>query len=140
MAVPRDTRCEMASGFEERIADFVRDNRLLGSAGKVLLGVSGGADSTALLYAMCALKNRGVVEAELACAHINHQLRGATGDQDEESVAGQARELGLEVRTRRVDVRGFARASRLSIETAAREVRIRGLAEIAAECGFGFSA
>ena len=125
----------MVSGFEQRIADFAEDNRLLGSAGRVLLAVSGGADSTALLYAMCALKNRGVIDAEPACAHINHQLRGAKGDQDEEFVRKEAHKLGLGVMTRRVEVRGFARENRLSIETAARELRIRALLEIAAESG-----
>jgi len=125
----------MVSEFEQRIADFVRDNELLGSADRVLLAVSGGADSTALLYAMCALKDRGVLAAQLVCAHINHQLRGIRGDQDEEFVVEQAEKLGLEVRTRRPDVRGFARKAKLSIETAAREMRISALLDIAAECG-----
>jgi len=124
----------MVSELEQRIADFVRDNELLDSAGRVLLAVSGGADSTALLYAMCALKDRGILVAELVCAHINHRLRGIRGDQDEEFVVEQAEKLGLKVRTRRVDVRGFARKARLSIETAAREMRISALLEIAAEC------
>ncbi len=123
----------MVSELEQRIADFVRDNELLDSAGRVLLAVSGGADSTALLYAMCALKDRGILVAELVCAHINHRLRGIRGDQDEDFVVEQAEKLGLKVRTRRVDVRGFARKARLSIETAARELRIGGLLEIAEE-------
>lgn len=88
----------------------------------------------AMLHAMCALKIRGVIDAEPICAHINHQLRGAAGDRDEEFVREVAHKLGLEARTRRVDVRGFARKNRLSIETAARELRIRGLLEIAKDC------
>lgn len=126
---------EMASGFEQRIADFVSDNGLLGPGGRVLLAVSGGADSTALLYAMCALKNRGAIDAEFACAHINHQLRGAEADQDDEFVRKEAEKLGLETRTRRVDVRSFARENRLSLETAARRLRIQSLLDIAAESG-----
>ena len=130
----------MVSEFEQRIADFVRDNKLFDSAGRVLLAVSGGADSTALLYAICALKDRGVLVADLVCAHINHQLRAIQGDGDEEFVVEQAGKLGLEARTRRVDVRGFARKARLSIETAARETRIGALLDIAAECGCGLVA
>jgi len=125
----------MVSEFEQRIADFVRDNKLFDSAGRVLLAVSGGADSMALLYAICALKDRGGLVADLVCAHINHQLRAIQGDEDEEFVVEQAEKLGLEVRTRRVDVPGFARKARLSIETAARETRISALLDIAAECG-----
>jgi len=123
------------SEFEHRIARFIRDNELFDFGGRVLLAVSGGADSTALLYAICALKDRGMLVAELVCAHINHQLRGIRGDRDEEFVVEQAERLALEVRTRRVDVRGFARKAKLSIETAAREMRITALLEIAAECG-----
>ena len=134
-AARRDTRYEMVSGFEKRIADFAGDNELFGSGGRILLAVSGGADSTALLYAMCALKTKGVVESELICAHINHQLRGSASDGDEEFVVEQAGELGLEVRIKRVEVRGYARRTRLSIETAARQVRIDSLLEIAGQCG-----
>ncbi len=99
------------------------------------MAVSGGADSTALLYAMCALKDRGAIGAELTCAHINHQLRGAEADRDEEFVRKEAAKLGLETRTRRVDVRGFARENRLSLETAARRLRIQSLLDITAESG-----
>ena len=43
---------EMLLKFEKKVADFISANQLFGSAAKVLLAVSGGADSTALLYAM----------------------------------------------------------------------------------------
>ncbi len=113
--------------FEQKVGDFIRANELFGSvdkarlpAAKVLLGVSGGADSTALLYAITALSSENVLGAKLLCAHINHQLRGAEADSDEDFVIAQAAELKLAVTTRRVDVRGFAGRNKLSIETAAR--------------------
>jgi tRNA(Ile)-lysidine synthase len=124
-----------ASGLEQRIADFIGDNKLLGSRSKVLLAVSGGADSMAMLHAICALQNRGVVDARLACAHINHQLRGEQSDEDEQFVVRQAEKLGLKVSVRRADVRGHARQANLSIETAARELRIESLLDIAAQTG-----
>ena len=122
-------------GFEQRIAGFIRENELIESRGRLLLAVSGGADSTALLYAICALKDRAELDAELVCAHINHQLRAARGDRDQEFVVEQAEKLGLDVSTRRVDVRGFARKAGLSIETAARELRIESLLDIADNAG-----
>ena len=117
--------------FEQKVADFIRANELLGSADKVLLAVSGGADSTALLYAMQSLSSENVLGAELLCAHINHQLRGAEADSDEDFVIAQAAKLKLAITTRRVDVRGFAGRNKLSIETAARQLRIKNLVEIA---------
>ena len=121
----------MLSGFEQRIADFIKANGLFGSGDKVLLAVSGGADSTALLYAMRVLKDEGVLDAELFCAHINHGLRGAEADADEEFVVAQAAKLELPVKTERFDVREFAGRNKLSIETAARELRIKTLVDMA---------
>jgi tRNA(Ile)-lysidine synthase len=120
----------MLSEFEKKLADFINVNKLFGSAEKILLAVSGGADSMALMYAMHALKAENFFGAKLLCAHINHQLRGAEGDLDEEFVVTQANKLKLDVTTRRIDVREFARLNKLSIETAARQLRIRALIDI----------
>lgn len=121
----------MLTEFEQRIAGFIKDNDLFAGAEKILLAISGGADSTALLNSIWTLKANGVIGAELVCAHINHQLRGPLADADEEFVISQACTLNLPVMTRRVDVRGFVRRNKLSIETAARKLRIETLLDIA---------
>jgi tRNA(Ile)-lysidine synthase len=121
----------MSLEFEKKLADFIRANGLLLPADKVLLAVSGGADSIALMYAMHALKAENFFNAELLCAHINHQLRAAEADRDEEFVIAHAAKLKLAVTTRRADVRGFARLHKLSIETAARRLRMEALINIA---------
>ena len=117
--------------FENKVADFIKANRLFDSADMVLLAVSGGADSTALLYAMRTMKTENILSADVVCAHINHQLRGADADLDEDFVIAQARDLNIPITTRRLDVRGFARKNKLSIETAARKLRIESLIDIA---------
>ena len=117
--------------FENKIAGFIKANELFDPADRILLAVSGGADSTALIYAMCAMKTEGVLGAELICAHINHQLRGTDAELDEAFVMAQAAEQKLAITTKRLDVRGYARRNKLSIETAARELRIESLTEIA---------
>lgn len=117
--------------FENKVADFIRANAHFDSSNRVLLAVSGGADSMALLYAMCALKAENVLNAELLCAHINHQLRGDEANWDEDFVIAEAAKLKLAVTTRRVDVREFAYGNKLSIETAARKLRLDSLLDIA---------
>jgi len=117
--------------FENKVADFIKANRLFEQADSLLLAVSGGADSTALLYAMWMLKTANVLNADIVCAHINHQLRGANADLDEDFVVSQARDLNIPITTKRLDVRGFARENKLSIETAARKLRIESLLDIA---------
>ncbi|MHC4073841.1 MAG: ATP-binding protein, partial [Planctomycetota bacterium] len=112
----------MLSRLEKKVVDFIKANGLFDSAKKLLLAVSSGADSTALLYVMHALKAGKVLTVELVCAHTNHRLRAAESDLDQEFVVAQAAKLKLPVTTRRLDVRGSARRNKLSIETAARQL------------------
>jgi tRNA(Ile)-lysidine synthase len=121
----------MQPKFENKLASFIEVHDLFGSASKVVLAVSGGADSMALLYGMQALKAEYILKTTFVCAHINHQLRGAEADSDEKFVIAEAAQLKLNVATKRVDVRGFARDHKLSIETAARQCRLTALMEIA---------
>ena len=123
----------MLCGFEKKIAAFIKANRLFESDDRIVLGISGGADSTALLYAMVSLKSEDILNADVICAHINHQLRGVDADVDEDFVLALAHDLLLPVTTKRVDVRDFARKNKLSIETAARQLRIETLLDIAKE-------
>jgi len=117
--------------LEQKVADFIRAERLFAGDKRILLAVSGGADSKALLHIMTSLKTRGVMPAEICCAHINHRLRGAESQRDQEFVVGQCRKLKLPVFTKEIDVRQYAREQKLSIETAARKLRIDALIEIA---------
>jgi tRNA(Ile)-lysidine synthase len=121
----------MQSELETKVAEFVTAHALFESADRVLLAISGGADSLALMVVMCALKSRGIIDGELICAHVNHQLRGAAANADKDFVLAQAARLNLPVATRRVDVQGFARSQKLSIETAGRKLRIETLLDMA---------
>jgi len=121
----------MTDRLEETVAEFIRRHGLFAGAGRILLAVSGGADSIALLHIFRALKTQGEIEADLVCAHINHQLRGPASDADEQFVVAQANLLGLPVIARAVEVRAHALRHRLSVETAARHLRLASLAEIA---------
>jgi len=123
----------MLCEFEKKVAAFIKANRLFESADRIVLAISGGADSTALLYAIISLKNEDLLSPDVICAHINHQLRGEDANGDEDFVVTLARDLQLPVTVRRVDVRGFARENKLSIETAARQLRIENLLDFAKE-------
>jgi tRNA(Ile)-lysidine synthetase-like protein len=99
----------------------------------LLLAVSGGADSTALLHA--AVHAAADTDWILAVGHVHHGWRAREADRDLAFVAEQARRLGLPFASRREDARGAARRLGLSPEAAARHVRYRALSEIAAETG-----
>ena len=117
--------------FEKKVANFIKGKGLYEPGERVLLAVSGGTDSSALLHAMCSLKAAGVLDVDFVCGHLNHQLRGAESEGDEEFVIAEAKKLNQPIVTKGLDVRGFARENKLSIETAARRLRIEGLLEIA---------
>ena len=99
----------------------------------VLLAVSGGADSLALLHG--AAEAAGETKWVLDVGHVHHGWRGREADRDAEFVGGHARRLGLPFHFRAVDARGVARAAGLSREAAARQVRYEALRDIARAAG-----
>jgi tRNA(Ile)-lysidine synthase len=98
----------------------------------VLVAVSGGADSVALLRALTALKSGG--EGRLAAAHVNHQLRAAEAEADERFVVDLCRTLAVPCEVGRVEV-DRVRSSGEGIESAARRARYLFLQQAAARLG-----
>lgn len=125
----------MVSSLEEKTASFIRSHGLFAGAEGIVLAVSGGADSIALLHAMHVLACDNVIKAKLICAHVNHQLRGVQSDGDQAFVIGQATKLDIPVEVETVDVEDYATAQRLSLETAGRELRLSCLAKVARSHG-----
>jgi tRNA(Ile)-lysidine synthase len=109
----------------ERIREFIRRYELLAPGERVVLGVSGGADSLCLLDSLLRLGQDVVV------AHLNHQLRGAEADADARFVEGLAAERGLQYYGDRRDVGALARQRNLGLEEAARQARYSFLTEVA---------
>ena len=97
---------------------------------RLVLAVSGGSDSTAMLRAAVRLVQTDARHWQLTVAHLDHQLRTDSAD-DAAFVADAATALGLRVEVGRTDVAKLARTERRSIEDAAREARYRFLEEVA---------
>ncbi|MEE0443063.1 MAG: tRNA lysidine(34) synthetase TilS [Acutalibacteraceae bacterium] len=87
----------------------------------VAVGVSGGADSMALLHVLLELKDEFGMNI-IAC-HVNHGIRGETADRDEKFVVEACKKLGVEVRVLRVDVPGTAKKMHLGVEECGRRIR-----------------
>lgn len=86
----------------------------------MVVAVSGGADSVALLDILVHLEDERL---SLVVAHLNHGLRDAASDGDEEFVSRLAAGYGLPFVARRADVAALAGTSRLSLEDAGRRAR-----------------
>jgi tRNA(Ile)-lysidine synthase len=100
----------------------------------LVLAVSGGADSVALLHGAAHLASTDAVAWRLTVAHLDHGLRPDSAD-DAAFVGELASSLDLPFASRRTDVAALARAERRSLEDAGREARYRFLDELAGADG-----
>ncbi len=117
----------------ESVAAFIDQYHLFPPGGKVIVAVSGGADSLCLLHLLHRLCGPGkrYPAIHLHAAHLNHQLRGAASEYDADAVTALASEWGLALTVGSIDVPALARREHRSIEDAARVARYRFLREVA---------
>ncbi len=112
----------------DTVAQTIASHDLLPSGSRIVVAVSGGADSIALLDALQQLAPGH--RWHLHVAHVNHQLRGAESDADAALVAQFAARAGLPCTVRSIDV-ARAQQDHASPENTARRLRYRQLAAIA---------
>jgi len=118
--------------LEQHIHDVVRRDGLARVGERILVAVSGGPDSMALLHALHAL--RGRLRVDLWVGHVDHALRDESAD-DAAFVVRIASELGLDVTVARRDVAADPASDGRSLEDAARRVRYDALLSMARACG-----
>ena len=94
-----------------------------------MVGVSGGADSVALLHMLTALAPS--MGFTVCAAHFNHGIRGAAADADEAFVRRFCARLGVPLFCGRADVPSLAERRGQTLEQAAREARYAFLEEAA---------
>ena len=75
-----------------KIKETVQKYGMFNENKNVVVGVSGGADSCALLFALCSLKDE--YSLNITAAHVNHGIRGSEADRDEQYVKDFCQKLG----------------------------------------------
>ncbi|SDU46923.1 tRNA lysidine(34) synthetase TilS [Desulfobacula phenolica] len=113
----------MKKEFIDIIAETVHEFNLLEQEDKVLVAVSGGPDSVALVLSLLAVKKK--YSLNIGIAHMNHMLREDESLADEIFVKSFAHNLDLLFHGEQTDVKKYAKQHRLSIEEAGRDVRYR---------------
>lgn len=109
--------------LEEQLARTIRAESLLADDEPVLLAVSGGPDSVAMLYALAALNAGAESPRKLHVGHLNHQLRGVDADADAGFVEDLCRQLRVPCTVEAEDVAARAKADSISVEQAGRSCR-----------------
>jgi tRNA(Ile)-lysidine synthase len=120
---------EVKDSFVKKVEKTIQHYRMLREGDKVLVAVSGGPDSVALLHALNLLKDK--FKIKLIVGHINHQLRASESDKDEEFVKALSEKLNLRFLSKSIEVRKTAQKKKMSIEDCARILRYSALESVA---------
>ena len=107
--------------MEKKVMAYIEKNHMLQKGDKVLVGVSGGADSVCLLFMLHNFRKK--YEISLCAVHINHGIRGAEADGDEAFVRQLCKDLQVPCETYRYDVPALAAGKGISAEEMGRLVR-----------------
>ncbi len=117
----------------ENVWSFICRHQLFVSGDLVVVGVSGGADSMALLHVLNSFRNR--LNLRLYVAHLNHGIRGEEAIEDAAFVKAAAGYLGIPCFLGEADVPEIAGKQKLSIEDAARKARYEFLFQVIRKVG-----
>ena len=113
--------------FEDKILETISKYNMIKSGEKVVVAVSGGPDSMALLNALINLKEK--LQCELIVAHVNHMIR-SVADSETEYVKEFCKSKGIECFVKKIDVISLANEQKIGTEEAGRNVRYEFFDEV----------
>lgn len=116
----------------DSVLKTIQRYHMLKQGDSVIVGLSGGADSVALLCVLLALRGALGLCALSAC-HVNHNLRGEESLRDQRFCQALCDRLGVPLETRSVDVAGYCAKHRCAAEEGARILRYEVLQSLAAD-------
>ena len=119
---------EFTKSFMAKAENTITKYNMLGLNDGVVAGLSGGADSVALLKVLANLKDK--YNLRICAVHINHSIRGNEAERDEEFAKEIAKKLGVEFISFKIDVPKYASELHISEELAGREIRYKKFNEV----------
>lgn len=126
-----EARRQRLSIFGHHLLREWRKLHLPAASATAIVAVSGGADSVALLLGVDELVKSKKLSIKIVVAHLNHKLRGKSGDADAGFVSSLAKKLRYSAVIKAVDVRAKASSAKDNLEQAARRSRYEFLRKTA---------
>ena len=115
-------------GLKHKVLSTIKEYNLIEENDNIVIGVSGGPDSMALLYVL--LDIRHLIYFNIYIAHVNHGVRGEEAKDDQLFVEKISKELNLPYYTKNVDMIQYGKEKGISSEEAGRELRYGFFREI----------
>ncbi|MBQ8108481.1 MAG: tRNA lysidine(34) synthetase TilS [Ruminococcus sp.] len=113
----------MKAELENTVLGTIEKYDMLKKGERLLVGLSGGADSTALLLCLVRLGY------DVMALHVNHQLRGEESERDQHFCRELCERLGVKLKTVRINVKQYCQVNSLSTEEGARILRYKAFEE-----------
>lgn len=107
--------------MKQTVLKYIQENNLINYGDTVICGLSGGADSCAMVSVLNSLKKE--LGINLICAHLNHMLRGEEAENDMKFAENFSLSLNIPFYSRAVDVKKLAEEKGVSLEDAGRIAR-----------------
>ncbi len=120
--------------MKEKVLETIKKYNLIENGDKLVLAVSGGPDSMAMLNILNELKNDGVIDFNFCVAHVNHMIREEAKD-DEEYVKKYCEENNIDFYSKSIDVQKLANNNKVGTEEAGRYARYKFFDEILEKTG-----
>lgn len=119
--------------FQKKVLEYCQIHQLIKKQEKIVVGISGGADSVCLFLVLGYMKK--IFNIEIFALHVNHQLRGREADEDEVFVKALCENYQIPLKIVSEQVKELARKNKQSIEEAGRELRYKAMERYRQEVG-----
>lgn len=119
--------------MRDKIISTIEKYNMLQKGDSVIVGLSGGPDSACLLHVLASI--RDIYDIKIYAVHLNHMIRGAEAQRDEEFAGRFAQSLGIPFYSRRIKVEEYAAENKMTSEEAGRFLRYNLFDEISQKVG-----
>lgn len=123
---------EDINAVQKKVIAAIRQYGMIKKGDKIIVALSGGADSVTLLHCLNEIKE--IIGFELFACHVNHNLRGKDSDEDQAYAESLCGKMNIPIRVFSIDVLGTAQKHQ-SVEERARALRYEAFSEEASRLG-----